>query len=183
VFAAPTNPVEIGLIASLNRPGGNLTGFPSFNDEVTAKRFALLHEMTPKSAVIGVMSWTAGESIVKIVQASATALGRRIKVIFADTEREVEAAFAIFAELRVGALLVNSSPVYLNWGQQIVSLMARYGIPASYHRREFVEMGGLFSYGANLDEIYRQAGVYVGGFSKVKTPAISRSRSPASLSS
>jgi putative tryptophan/tyrosine transport system substrate-binding protein len=170
VFAAPQNPVELGLVASLSRPGGNVTGMTGFTDELMAKRLALLHEFVPRAAAIGFLTTTAADREAKIRRAAANTLGIQLPELIADTEGEVEAAFASFARLGVGALLVGTSAAYISWREQIIALAARYRIPASYHRREYVEIGGLTSYGANIDDSYRQAGVYVGRILKGDRP-------------
>ena len=172
VFAAPRNPVNNGLVASLNRPGGNLTGMTSFGDEVITKRLQFLHELVPSAATIAFLTTTTGREFeVLIAQPAANALGLQLPIVYADTEREVESAFANFAQMRAGAVLVNNSAFYLNWRHLLVALAARYEIPASFHRREFVTIGGLSSYGPDLDDTYRQAGRYVGRILKGEKPA------------
>jgi putative tryptophan/tyrosine transport system substrate-binding protein len=175
VFAAPQNPVELGLVDSIDRPGGNVTGIVGDHDELTAKRVGLLHELVLDAGVLGVLVNpsvpTAVASNVRTAQASANARGLQVQVLKAASERELDAAFAQLAPLRVGALLVAADVSFFNWRNQIVALATRHRIPTSYWRRDFVADGGLTSYGAHFDDLYRRAGVYIGRILKGEKPA------------
>jgi putative tryptophan/tyrosine transport system substrate-binding protein len=175
VFAAPNNPVELGLVATLNRPSGNLTGVTGFIDELASKRVAMLHELAPRAAIIAVLS-TLAESdsanlLSKHVSDAAARLGLQSHFINADSEPDLDPAFEKLASLGAGALLVDTNAALIAWRSQIVALAARRGIPTVYARREFVEAGGLMSYGANFDDLYHQAGLYVGRILKGEKPA------------
>jgi putative ABC transport system substrate-binding protein len=175
VFAAPQNPIELGFVASINKPGGNLTGVTGFTDEVAQRRLQQLQQLVPDAAVVGALessfSGLGANPFRKTVSAAATTLGLQIHFVTADGEDELETAFATLAQRQVGALLADTNPPLVSWRHQIVALAARYRIPVSYARREFVEAGGLISYGADLIEMYRQAGVYVGRILKGEKPA------------
>jgi putative ABC transport system substrate-binding protein len=170
VFVPPGSPVEKGLVASFNRPGGNVTGVAGLSDELVPKRMALLRELVPTATVVGIMATSINDYIIKILQSVAPALGLGIHVVYADTEDEVEAGFARLVQLGAGVLIVVPSASYVGWRERFVALAARHRLPASYHRREFVEIGGLFSYGADLDDAFRLAGVYVGRILKGEHP-------------
>jgi putative tryptophan/tyrosine transport system substrate-binding protein len=175
VFAAPQNPTRIGLVASFNRPGANVTGVAGYGDELTAKRLELLHELVPSATVIAMLSNPAERAAAEISErnanAAATALRLRLDVVNASRESDLESAFESMVRLRAEALLVTASGSFVPWQNQIVALAARHMIPACFHRREFVEIGGLFSYGADLADAYRLAGVYVGRILKGEKPA------------
>jgi ABC-type uncharacterized transport system substrate-binding protein len=176
VFAAPQNPVELGLVNSIERPGGNVTGIVGDHDELTTKRVELLHELVRGATVLGVLvnpnAPAALESIVRTVQAAANALSLQLHVVRAASERELEAAFTQLAQLRVGALLIGADVAFFNnWRSQIIALAARHRIPTSYWRRDFVAGGGLTSYGAHFEDLYRRAGLYIGRILKGEKPA------------
>lgn len=175
VFAAPPNPIELGLVASINKPGGNLTGVAGFTDEVAQRRLQQLHQLVPDAAVVGALSSSFSGGIHttrfrEIISEAATVLGLQVQFVTADSEDELETVFATLAQQRVGALLADTNPPLVSWRDQIVALAARYRIPTSYARREFVDAGGLISYGADLVEMYHQAGVYVGRILKGEKP-------------
>jgi putative ABC transport system substrate-binding protein len=165
VFAVGSDPIEFGFVVSLNRPGGNLTGVSMLAVEMDAKRLQLLVELVPNAAVIAVLlnpvSPTA-EAERKSLVSAAHSLGRHIHLLHAGSERDLEAAFLSLVQVRAGALLVLPDAFFQTRRDQIIALAARAAIPAMYHRREFVEAGGLTSYGDRYADAYRQVGVYAG---------------------
>jgi putative tryptophan/tyrosine transport system substrate-binding protein len=175
VFIINEDPVRLGLVASLARPGGNLTGINLFNAEITAKRLDLLRELVPGAARVGVLvnptNATTTESTLRDVVVAARATGLQIKVLNASTSREIEAAFASFMRERSDVLFIASDPYYHSRRAQLVVLAARHTIPATYAQREFTEAGGLMSYGTNIADAYRQIGVYAGRILKGANPA------------
>jgi len=174
VFTGGRDPVKLGLVASLGRPGGNATGAINIGAALSAKRLQLLREMVPKVATIAVLfnpdNPTSAE-LVKEVRAAAGKMGLQILVVNVSGERDFDAAFSSIKQKRAGALFLIPEPLFNNRRAQLVALAARHAIPASYPFREFVEAGGLMSYGANLPEQYRQAGVYAGRILKGAKPA------------
>src|SRR5262245_53834974 len=163
VFTVPTDPVQLGLVASINRPGGNLTGYNGFNAELGTKGLALFHELVPGAATIGFLenpNHPAFELTTRDVLAAASVMGLKIKILEARTDREIDAAFASLFQAQTGALLVGSDVFFNNRIEQIVALAARYAIPTMYAFREFVTAGGLIGYGTSLLENYRQVGLY-----------------------
>jgi putative ABC transport system substrate-binding protein len=174
VFNIPEDPVELGLVASLARPGGNATGINFFSIELVAKRLEILREMVPATTRIAVLinpADAAAETMLKDVEAATRAMGLQIQVLKANTSHEIDAAFATFVRERPDALLVSGGPFLLSRRVQLALLAARYAIPASYGAREYVEIGGLMSYGANIADAYRQVGVYAGRILKGAKPA------------
>jgi putative ABC transport system substrate-binding protein len=175
LFGVGVDPVHIGLVASLNRPGGNLTGFNQFNGELGAKGLALLHELVPSSPAIGFLVNPNNQIIEELttrdVLAAAPAIGLQIQVLKASNDREIDAAFESLVQARTRALLV-SNDVFLNSRiEQIIALAARHAIPVMYPSREFAEAGGLISYGTSLTDEDRQVGVYTGRILKGAKPA------------
>jgi putative ABC transport system substrate-binding protein len=165
-FIVAEDPVRLGLVVSLARPGGNLTGINIFSGELTAKRLELLREMVPGAARIAVLvnpaNATLAETTLRDVQPAASAMGLQIQVLNASTIREIDAAFATFVRERPDALFVGLD-VFLNSRRaQLVNLASRHAVPATFSNREFAEIGGLMSYGANIADAYRQFGVYTG---------------------
>jgi putative tryptophan/tyrosine transport system substrate-binding protein len=157
------DPVESGLVASLNRPGGNITGVSLFSTALVAKRVELLHEIAPNVSIIGFLanpSDPSAKADAKVAEVAAQAVGQRIIVVNAATERDCEAAFDSLAHQRVGALLIQSDPFFNSIAAQLVALARRYSIAVIYGRREFADAGGLMSYGSRLSDSYRQLGVY-----------------------
>jgi putative tryptophan/tyrosine transport system substrate-binding protein len=174
VFVSAGDPVRLGVVASFNRPGGNATGVNLFTTELEPKKLELLHELVPKAAIIGVLvnpSYVHAETQSNVLQAAAVALGRQIRIVNASSESDINAPFAKFAERPIGALLVTSIPIFTRLRDQLVALVSRHAIPAIYGQREFVAAGGLMSYGTNLADAYRQAGVYTGRILKGEKPA------------
>jgi len=174
VFGMGGDPVALGLVASLNRPGGNITGVFFFTQELEAKRLGLLHEMVPKVTTIAVLvnpDYSPAENQVRNAQEAAAHLGVQLLVLRANVEGDFDAAFATLVQQRAGALLVCASPFFFNRHQQLVVLAARHAVPAIYEWREFAVAGGLMSYGTNLSEAYRQMGDYAGQILKGAKPA------------
>jgi ABC-type uncharacterized transport system substrate-binding protein len=174
IFTAASDPVKAGLVASLNRPGGNVTGVAALTAEMDAKRLELLHEMVPKTAKIGALvnpNRPDSEAQVRDVQTAAQTIGQQLVVFHAGTERDLDNVFTTLVEQRVGALLVAADPFFANRRAQVIALSERHAIPAIYQFREFSVAGGLMSYGANLPDSYRQAGIYTGRILKGEKPA------------
>jgi putative ABC transport system substrate-binding protein len=165
VFEAGGDPVTLGLVASLNRPAGNVTGVSNFFGPLAAKRLEILRELvrTPDTiAVLANPNNPTTEGQMADTQAAGRALGARIHVVKASSEREIEAAFATIAALRIETVSVIADPFFANHRAQIIALAARYGLPTMYSHRQFVESGGLISYGTDLADVFRQAGAYAG---------------------
>ena len=166
VFIVSDDPVRLGLVASLARPGGNLTGINFFNVELTAKRLELLREIVPAATRVAVLINPANteytETTVREVGVAARAIGLQIQVLKASTIGEINAAFATFVRERPDALFVGQDPFFNSRRTQLVHLATRYAVPASYTARDFAEAGGLMSYGANIADAWRQAGSYAG---------------------
>jgi putative ABC transport system substrate-binding protein len=167
------DPVRFGLVASFNRPGGNVTGFTGMSIEVSAKGMELLRELVPQAAIIGVLMNPSDEFIedyVRDLQLAAQTIGQRIEMVNASSEREIETAFATFAQKRASALLVAADSLFWNQRAQLLELAARSATPTSYFSEEFVRAGGLMSYAANRPEMYRRTGVYTGRVLKGANP-------------
>ena len=163
VFAVPEDPVRLGLVASLARPGGNATGINFFSGELAAKRLGLLRELVPAAARVALLIDPATmDSILEDAKTAARAMGLQIQVVHASTSRDIEAAFASFGRERPDALLVGGGAFLFSRRIQLALLAARYAVPASYGSREYPEIGGLMSYGTSLTDAYRQVGVYAG---------------------
>jgi len=174
VFQVGDDPVKIGLVVSLNRPGGNVTGASQFNNVLGPKRIGLLHELVPNAATIGMIvnpSAPEAESHLREAQEAPRAIGLKLHVQYASSERELDAAFATLVQQRIGALLVDADAFFLNRREQLVALAARHAIPAMYPIRDFVAGGGLVSYGTSFADSFRQAGIYVGRILKGEKPA------------
>jgi putative ABC transport system substrate-binding protein len=172
VFNVGDDPVRLGLVASLARPGGNLTGINIFATELTAKRLALLREMVPAATRVAVLVNAAtAESTMRDAAAAARAMGLQIQVLNADTGREIHGAFAALLRERSDALFVDPNPFFVSRRVQLVNLASRHAVPAIYVDRAFAEIGGLMSYGASLTDAYRQVGAYTGRILKGAKPA------------
>ena len=175
VFSTALNPVEAGLVASLHRPGGNLTGVSNFAAVLVAKQFELLHELIPNSGVFGVLLNPTDPYIspyvTRDVQAAARILKREIHILNASTEGQIDAAYSTFAQLRAGAVIIGADTFFVSRRDQLIALAARHAIPTVYFLREFVAAGGLMSYGSNQADSYRLFGVYVGRILKGEKPA------------
>ena len=175
VFGVTEDPVKLGLVASIARPGGNATGINYFLSEVLAKRLGLLHELVPKAVRVGVLvnpsNAPVAEATLREIPEAARAIGLQIQVLNASTSPEIETAFATLARERAEALFVAPDILFVSRGAQVATLAARHGIPASYPAREVVEVGGLMSYGADYLAMFHQAGVYTGQILKGANPA------------
>jgi putative ABC transport system substrate-binding protein len=175
VFLAAEDPVKLGLVASLARPGGNLTGINFFNSELVAKRLALLRELVPAATRVAVLVNPANavnsETTVRDVEPAARTMGIQIQVVRASTSREIDAAFATFVRERPDALYVANDAFLDARRLQLAMLAGRHGIPAIYSGREHAESGGLISYGSDITDAYRQVGVYAGRILKGAKPA------------
>jgi putative tryptophan/tyrosine transport system substrate-binding protein len=174
VFRGGGDPVGDGLVASLARPGGNLTGVSVLATEVTAKRFELLSELVPRAGVIALLvnpNSQSAEQVIQEVQQAARAKGVQLSVLKASTESEIDAAFASLVELGAGALLVGADPFLSGRREQLVALASRHAIPSIYAWREFAASGGLISYGASLTSAFRLLGTYAGKVLKGAKPA------------
>ena len=173
VFVSGGDPVEDGLVTSLNRPGGNVTGVSYTSVPLNPKRLELLHELVPKPAVIAVLLDTNGptlETQLRDIEAAARALGRQILIVKAGTESEIDAAFATIVQAGATALFVGTTAFYVSRRRQLVALAARRALPASNSNREYVVAGGLMSYGASDTDAYRRGGLYVGRILKGEKP-------------
>jgi putative ABC transport system substrate-binding protein len=175
VFSAGTDPVKAGLVASLSRPGGNLTGLNYMAAELGAKRLGLLYEMAPQAMRIALIvnpgNPVAAESEIRDVQGGASVGGRRIEVFEAATSRQVETAFAALVKSKADALILGPDPLFLDRRVQVVTLATRHLLPCIYFVRDFVEVGGLMSYGTNNLERFRMIGSYAGRILKGEKPA------------
>ena len=174
VFTTGGDPISLGLVASLNRPGGNATGVAFMTVELTAKRLSLLHELVPGAAgVIALVdpNYALAEAIIKDLQEARATLGLQVEILYAGTAREIDAAFATMVQKRADALLMTASPFFTNRRVQIVTLATRHALPVLYDIREFAEAGGLMSYGPSFRDIYQQAGIYTGRILKGERPA------------
>jgi putative tryptophan/tyrosine transport system substrate-binding protein len=174
VFSTGTDPVQTGLVASLNRPGGNVTGVTRFSAELMPKRLELLCEAVPNVTVIDMLVNPEGAitaSSTKDVEAAARLLGRQVRIHMARNESEIDAVFATLAQIRAGALLIMSDTFFSSRNQRIGALTVRYAIPAIYQLREFPAAGGLMSYDSSLSDSYHQVGVYIGRILNGEKPA------------
>ena len=174
VFLTGADPVQAGLVASLSRPGGNLTGVTSLGVELGPKRLELLHELVPAATTIAILVNPANRSAeiqVRDMQAAARTLGLELHILQASTEREIDAAFAALTRLRAGALVISPEAFFNSRSEQLAALTVRHAVPAIYTYREFAAAGGLMSYGGSITDSYRQAGIYVGRILKGEKPA------------
>jgi putative tryptophan/tyrosine transport system substrate-binding protein len=166
VFVLSTDPVEAGLVASLNRPGGNLTGVTGLNVELAPKKLELLHELLPSATILGLLvnptNAIAAESEARTVQAAARTLGLQLHVLRASTERDFDSAFASLAQLRAGALVIGSDLFFTSRSEQLAALTVRHAVPSIYQFREFAAAGGLMSYGGSITDWGHQAGIHTG---------------------
>jgi putative ABC transport system substrate-binding protein len=174
VFHMGEDPVKEGLVASFNRPGGNITGVSSFQNLLFPKRLQLLHEIVPRPATLALLvnpDNPNAEPDSQDARTAAAALGRELLVLTASSERGLEEAFAALVQRRVGGLIVGVDGLFIDRRDQIFALAARHAIPAIYDRREFPEAGGLMSYGTNDRENFRQCGIYVGRILRGEKPS------------
>jgi putative tryptophan/tyrosine transport system substrate-binding protein len=175
VFGVGEDPVRLGLVASLARPGGNATGINSFFQEIAAKRLGLLRELVPKAVRVAVLvnpaNVTTAEAALRDIPEAARAIGLQIEVLNASNSREIEAAFTTLVRERADALFVATDTFFISRRVQFAILAARYGIPAIYSTREEVAAGGLLSYGTDTSDMFHQVGVYTGQILKGTKPA------------
>jgi putative ABC transport system substrate-binding protein len=174
VTVSGSDPVKAGLVASFNRPGGNVTGASFVATELETKRLEILHDVVPTAAVIGVLinpTNPAAESRSTDLQMAARALERNIHIVSASSESDLETAFATLIQQRADALLVSTDSFFTSQRDRLVALAARHALPSIYPWREFVEAGGLVSYGPAINEVYRQVGIYTARILKGEKPA------------
>jgi putative tryptophan/tyrosine transport system substrate-binding protein len=175
VFDVGIDPVQFGLVASLNRPGGNITGVALLSAELAAKRLELLHELAPTASVVALLANptnpNATESETRNLQDAARALGIRVHILPASTANEIDSAFETLVEIRAGALIVSGDAFFTERKDQIISLAVHHAVPATYAWREYATAGGLMSYGTDLADGYRQVGIYTGKILKGAKPA------------
>jgi len=172
IFTA--DPVERGLVASLNRPGGNVTGISALNGTLEAKRLGLVHDLLPKATTLGLLlnpAFPAAAGQLGNMQEAASAIGLQLHVLNAGTDREIDAAFDVVAQHRIPGLIVAVDSFFVTRRDKLVALAANHSVPAMYSLREFATAGGLMSYGVDLLDMYRQAGVYAGQILKGSMPA------------
>jgi putative ABC transport system substrate-binding protein len=175
VFTTSSDPVKLGLVASLSHPGGNVTGAVTLNVEVASKRLELLHSMTPTVGIIGVLinpdRSGAADDQLRALQEAAHTLRQEVRVFRAETESDIDTSFTQLAEQRAKALFVTTDAFFFSQRDRLIRLADRHAIPTIYDRREFVEAGGLMSYGGSVTDIYRLAGIYTGRILKGEKPA------------
>jgi putative ABC transport system substrate-binding protein len=174
VFTLGIDPVALGLVASLNRPGGNITGVATLGGELGAKRLELIHELVPGAKLIGVLLNPANPSIdsqTRDMQAAAQILGVRLQIVHASAERDFDAAFATLLDLGAGALVIGNDSLLVNRSEQLAALALRHAMPAVYQFPEFAAAGGLMSYGGSIAASYRIVGLYTGRILKGEKPA------------
>jgi ABC-type uncharacterized transport system substrate-binding protein len=174
VFIAGSDPVTAGLVGSMARPGGNITGVNMFTIELQAKRLGLLHELVPPPSIIAQFldpDFPPSDSIANEVERAARALGRQLVVLKTSSEHDIDAAFATMLQIQARGLLVGARPFFNSRRNQIVALTARHAIPAIYEFRDSAQAGGLMSYGTSLVDAYRQSGIYCGRILKGEKPA------------
>jgi putative ABC transport system substrate-binding protein len=174
VFSVGIDPVKLGLVAALNRPGGNVTGVSQFSTALEGKRLELLHELVPNATVIAMLvnpAFPGTDLITNDMGVAARALGLKLNVLNVSSEHEFDTAIASIVQLRAGALVVASDPFFISRRNQLVTLIADHAVPTIYQFREFATVGGLMSYGTNLADGYRQIGIYVGRIFKGEKPA------------
>ena len=174
IFTTAGDPVELGLIASLNRPGGNITGVTQLGVEVGPKRLELLRELIPTATIMASLVHPTNpnaETISRNLQSAARTLGLQIHVLYASTERDIDDAFTTLIRLRAGALVIGSDPFFNSRSEQLATLAVRHAIPTIYQYREFAAAGGLMSYGGSNTDAYRRAGVYTGRILQGDKPA------------
>ena len=174
VFSGGIDPVKLGLVAGLNRPGGTMTGVSQFSTALEGKRLELLHDLVPNVTVLALLVnpiFPGTDSIINDMQVAARTRGVKLDVLNASSERDFDTAIATVVQLRAGALIVASDPFFISRRDQLVALVAHHAVPAIYQFREFAAAGGLMSYGTNLADGYRQVGIYVGRILKGEKPA------------
>ena len=175
VFTLGSDPIKFGLVSSLNRPGGNITGVTLFAYLLDAKRVEIMHELVPGAAVVALLvnpnSPAQAEAQFAEVEAASRKFGQRLVLLKAGTESEIDQAVATMVQSKAGALLVSADPLFLSKRDRLIALVTRHAIPSIFEWRQFVEAGGLMSYGIDLVDAYRQAGTYVGRILRGASPA------------
>jgi putative ABC transport system substrate-binding protein len=175
VFTTAADPAAVGLVASLNRPGGNVTGVTTLSAELASKRLELLHEVVPMATIVALLvnptSTNLAESAVTELQAAARTLGLQLHVLHASTKRDFDMAFASLAQLRAGGLVITADAFFTSQMEQLAALAVRHAVPTIYQWRKFVTAGGLMSYGGDVTESDRLAGLYTGRILKGEKPA------------
>src|SRR5262245_52067881 len=175
VFHGSLDPVKAGFVASLSRPGGNLTGVVTLNEETSRKRLELIHEAVPAATTLGLLLNPTNKMVTEILskdlQTGARELGVQLRVLNASTERDFEGAFASLKKMQVGGLVIISDPFFISKSEQLAALTVRYAIPAIFSYRTFAAAGGLMSYGGSYTDSYRLSGVYTGRILKGEKPA------------
>jgi len=174
VFTTSGDPVELGFVASLARPGRNITGVTQLNVEVAPKRLELMHELVPTATIMAVLvnpAYPSAEIQSSGMQAAARTLGVQLHILRASNERDIDDAFATLAQLRAGAFVISSDPFFNSRAEQFAALALRHAVPTIFQYREFAAAGGLMSYGGSIIDSYRQAGVYTGRILKGEKPA------------
>jgi putative tryptophan/tyrosine transport system substrate-binding protein len=174
VFAYDGDPVQVGLVASLNRPGGNLTGVTNLGGELGPKRLELLHELVPMATIIALLvnlTNPNAETLSRDTQAAARTLGLQLHVLHASTDRELDTVFANLAELRAGALIIGADAFFTSHSEYLAALALRHAVPTIFQFRDFAAVGGLMSYGGSITDSYRKVGVYTGRILKGEKPA------------
>jgi putative tryptophan/tyrosine transport system substrate-binding protein len=175
VFEMGADPVALGLVVSLNHPGGNITGATSLSGEVSPKRLELLHEVVPAATVFGLLvnptNPANAQPSIKLVKAAADALGLQIQILEASTERAFDAAFAALGKLHAGGMVISNETFYVTHQEELAAVSAHYAMPAVSQSREFTVAGGLMSYSGSFAETHRQAGIYTGRILKGEKPS------------
>jgi putative ABC transport system substrate-binding protein len=174
VFYTGSDPVAGGLVASLNRPGGNLTGIVNANVELVPKRLELLREVVPAAAAVALLvnpaNPTLAEPMTSKLKTVAPALGLQLHVLHATSEREIDAAFETMVKLQAGALVIGTDPFFVTRSEKLAELTVRHAVPTIFHYRRFAASGGLMSYGGDLPDMYRMIGIYAGRILKGEKP-------------
>jgi putative ABC transport system substrate-binding protein len=174
VFGTGADPVRVGLVATLNRPGGNVTGIVSYNNELAAKQLGLLHELVPGAARFALLANPNNPSVEESItnlRAAALTIGAQIEIVSVGTTRDIDTVFATLVQKQVDALLASPDPLLTSSRAQVITLAARHRVPTIHYMREFAEAGGLMSYGSNLTDLFRQMGIYTGRILKGEKPA------------
>ena len=182
VFVTAVDPVAVGLVASLNRPGGNVTGVTALSVELGPKQLELLHELVPTADIMALLVNPANpilaETQSRDLPAAARRLGLQFHILHASAERDFDRVFATLVQLRAGGLVIGGDTLFTSQSQQLAALALRHAVPAIYQFREFPAAGGLMGYGASLTDAHRLAGVYTAGFSRARSPPTCRFSSP-----
>jgi len=174
VFITGADPVQVGFVASLNRPGGNLTGVTSLDVELNGKRLELLHELLPKAGALAALvnpTFPGSDIISKHLQAAASTLGLQLHILHASTQRDIDAVFTTLARLQASGLVIGNDPFFTSSSERLAALALGHGVAAIYQFRAFAAAGGLISYGGSVTDLYRLLGVYAGRILKGEKPA------------